>query len=579
MAERRFDASMLVSLLQGGFLRLEAEKDRVDALNVFPVPDGDTGTNMWFTLREALRETEPLAQGPLRQAAEAMTRGSLLGARGNSGVILSQILRGVGEVLAKSTNVDGRTWATAWHHASEVARTAVMRPVEGTILTVVRRAAEAAQRAAHQSNDLDTVHRAMVAEAKQALAQTPELLPVLKRAGVVDSGGAGLCAILEGMQQVLSGESSQPEIAEAASPMLQPTSAAFSEAESAALPGHEPQRLAGGDFPFTFCTEFVVEISDPSFQKEAFRERIASFGDSLVMVGESPWLHIHLHTDHPGTVLEAALAYGKLHRIKIDNMRDQYLSLVAQPSEAKAEVPVPAASDSERVDAQTKADPSVPPSGIVAICNGKGFARLFRSLGAAVVEGGPTQNPSVAEIAEAVDHLPTPYAILLPNHDNVILAATEASKIAHKPVFVLPTRSIPAGLAAALAFVRDRDIQENLQRMREAAARVTTGYVTQVIRDSEWDDLQLHKGEFVGVLEEHAVAQGEDARQVLAGLIEKMVHDASDDVEVLALYSGADLPEEEAEAVVQWAQQHFPQLEVEHYQGGQPLYPYLVSLE
>jgi len=532
----------LRAMLQGAARYLEKNKEQVNALNVFPVPDGDTGTNMYLTLAAALKEA---MQGPddLPKVAAAASTGSLMGARGNSGVILSQLFRGAAQALANCQTAGPKDVAQALVEATRTAYRAVMKPVEGTILTVARLAARKALAAARDGGDVEAVLRAALAGAREALDKTPSLLPVLHEAGVVDAGGQGLVLILEGALAGLTGREVGPTAG---------TVPAASRAVEPLFPAKEestPQNIT-----FGYCTEVLLRGHE--LDAGAIREKLGRHGDSLLVVGDAEAVKVHIHTNHPGQVLEELLSYGTLHDIKIDNMRDQHREYLKGGGGE--------ASGKKRI-------------GIVAVAQGEGLMAAFKSLGADVVlSGGQTMNPSTEEFVNAVEEVPAPEVLVLPNNKNVILAARQAEGLVQKKMAVVPTRSIPQGIAALVAFNPEMDLEKNASLMAEAAQKVKTGEVTYAVRSSRVNGHEIAAGDILGLIDDQLVVTGREVEEVAEQVLAVMVDDES---ELITLFAGRDVPPEAAEKLRKRTQERFPGCEVELHVGGQPLYYYILSVE
>ncbi len=557
------DGRRLLAALEASAAWLDGHRAAVDALNVFPVPDGDTGTNMSMTLNAALREARESGGDRVGKVAERAAYGALMGARGNSGVILSQLLRGFARATHDAASLDAATLAAALTAAAETAGRAVMKPVEGTILTVAVAAARtAAASAAREDNPL-AVLDATLDEARAAVARTTAQMPLLKQAGVVDAGAQGYMLILEGFSRYLHDQTTQVE-------------GGAATADSAPL--HTASVEHGEDYGY--CTEFVIVGAD--LELAAIRERIAGMGTSLLVVGEPTLVRVHVHTEDPGRVLSYVAPLGQLHKIKIDNMQAQHDAFVATAE--KGDAGAPAAG-------QPVGDVSTPPAltasyqqerekglvGIVAVAPGVGLAEIFRSLGTdLVVSGGQTMNPSTQELLAAIDELPQQDVILLPNNGNVRLAAEQACGLTRKRVTIVPARTLPQGMAALVVYSADADLTTNVATMTEAMAAVRTGEVTVAVRDAQLDGLSVRSGQALGLLDDEAVVVGVERDAVALDLMDKM---GAAGGEILTMYYGADVTEQAAGALAATARERFGALEVEVVSGGQPHYPYIMSLE
>jgi DAK2 domain fusion protein YloV len=521
-------------LAAGALASLEANRRRIDDLNVYPVPDGDTGTNLTLTVRGVVDALEHGTDGDRATLAHELTRAALMSARGNSGVILSQIVRGAAEVLAEPGPVDSRLVARAFRGASDAAYRAVRKPVEGTMLTVVRSFAEAAERKAHPELGVDELLPELVAEGEETLARTPEMLDVLREAGVVDAGGAGLLELLRGITATVRGEA-LPD--------------APVETELSVDAVH--QELS----EFQYCTVFVVE--GEGLDADVLEEGLDQLGDSLLVVGDETALKVHVHTDDPGAALSLGVRQGTIDRIEIANMHAQTVEREVRLTE---ELPV--------VDLSKTTE-------IVAVVAGAGNRRLFASLGAGrIIEGGQTMNPSTQDIVDAIEATPAPEVVVLPNNSNVVMSAEQAARLATKPVRVVRTESIPAGLAALVVYDAARSAEANVGEMHEALAALATGAVTIASRDAEVDGVAVRQGEFLGLVDDHAVAAGVSFDEVARAVLGRLLAEPRD---VLTLLTGAEAPA--LNGLRAWVGEQHPDLEVEVQDGGQPHYPLLISAE
>ena len=552
----KIDGGLLKEMIHNGLMLLERNKKAVDALNVFPVPDGDTGTNMSLTLRSAAKEVEKTQSESAGEVAEAMSRGALKGARGNSGVILSQLFRGFYKGVQGKAELSPADMAAAFRGGVEMAYKAVMKPREGTVLTVSRGFADAAVASAERQGaeaDMILMMEEALAAGQATLERTPEMLDVLKQAGVVDAGGKGLLIIYEGWLGALRGEEIEGE-AEEGAPAAQP--------EQDQTAGEEALSAAAGslqEITFGYCTEFIVTHLKEGVGEEdvdRLKGRLSIIGDSLVVVGDESVIKVHVHTNMPGKALQYALRLGELSNIKIDNMREQHRSLVVKAAEA---APAPRK-----------------PYGMVTVAAGKGIRAIFKDLQVeGFVEGGQTMNPSTEDILEAVKALNADCVYVLPNNSNIIMAARQAAELAECEVHVIPTKTVPQGLAAVLAFNPDADGQHNEQEMTEAISTVKTGQVTFAVRDSNFDGLDIHKDDIMGMNEGKIEVLGASIQKVTLELVEKM----RTDEEIITLYYGQDVSEDEALALRDDLRERYPDCDVEAHNAGQPLYYYILSLE
>ncbi|BAS27450.1 DAK2 domain-containing protein [Limnochorda pilosa] len=575
MKVTRLTGSLLRRIMHEAARRLELAREEINALNVFPVPDGDTGTNMLLTLQAALAEMERVTEENPRRVAQAVARGALMGARGNSGVILSQILRGFSKGFERPGDLGPERVAQALMEAAQTAYRAVIRPVEGTILSVARAAGREAIRAAGATDHLAPVLQVAAEAARQALARTPDQLAVLKEAGVVDAGGRGYVVILEAAEAVLGGDA--PAKAPAAPAAGAPASAARAFEQSVS------EMHAGGivetEVEKGYCTEFIVRGQGAPL--DALRARMEELGDSVLVVGEPELVKVHVHTEHPGQALEFALRYGELLNVSVGNMREQNREAARKRQASGVPAPVgangaaPAGGPAPGATAPVKEPAALLQA--VAVAAGEGLVEIFRSLGAGrVVVGGQSMNPSTQEILDAVESLPAENVAILPNNRNVIFTANQVTELTARHVHVIPTRSLPQGLAAMLAYEPGRSVQENLEAMRRASEQVRTGEVTYAVRDSQNNGVKVKKGDVIGLVEGELVAAGPDRTAVVMDLLGRMVAEGS---EVISLYHGEDVSEEEAESLRRQVEERYPELSVELYPGRQPLYYYILSVE
>lgn len=534
-----FDSVTLLEAFRAAGAWLDAHIEEVNALNVFPVPDGDTGTNMSLTMRAALQEVNQKTYDSASEAAKVAAHGALMGARGNSGVILSQILRGFARSLDAKKVVGARDFAEALREGAATAYKGVMRPVEGTILTVIREAAEAAERAVSADAGLEEVLEYTVAEAKASLARTPSLLPVLAEAGVVDAGGQGLVYILEGMWRFLRGEA----------------------VEAATRQGARVQMAHAPEGQYNYDTQFIIK--GQGMDVEAIRRAIAEMGDSVLVVGDSETIKVHVHSDHPGQVLEYGLSQGQITDVVIENMQLQYEAFLA----------------AQKQTAPSRPTASVPLAeiGIAAVASGDGLRTVLESLGVqAIIPGGQTMNPSTQDILEAIRAVPSKQVIVLPNNGNILLAAEQAKTLADRPVAIVPTRTIPQGIAALLAFNYQADLETNVAAMTEAAAQVQTIEVTRAVRSAQVNGLAIQEGQFIGLLNDDLKTVGEDCVEVILSLLERI---QAEEYEIVTIYYGQDVTEDEAHRVADALRERYDGLEIEVLRGGQPHYYYIISVE
>ncbi|MDD7413381.1 MAG: DAK2 domain-containing protein [Eubacteriales bacterium] len=539
------DGMMLRDMFMSGAALLEKNRQNIDALNVFPVPDGDTGTNMCHTISSAMKELATRTCPTAGEAASAVARGALKGARGNSGVILSQIFRGMSRALEGADEVDAALFAQAIRCGADTAYKAVMRPKEGTILTVARVVAEEVEREARRTSDLQTLMNVVIESGDAILKKTPEMLPVLKQAGVVDSGGKGLMVFFAGFRAALFGE----PVEDVSLENLQPMPGEF-------VDDHDSLE----EITFAYCTEFIVSHPRPDMKESdvaRLRRRLEKIGDCVLVIGDLEVVKVHVHTNEPGKALQMALELGELDSIKIDNMLEEF-----RERQKKREA------DAAKEDK---------PFAIVAVALGDGLASLFKDLGVdKVVDGGQTMNPSIEDLVEAIDSTHAKEVFVLPNNSNIILAAQQAAELTERKVYVLPTKSVPMGLSAAIAFSESATGEENEAAMREAAEMVHTASITYAVRDTVFDGMDIHQGDIMGMIDNKINCLGHDVAEVARELMDKMV---TEDSELISIYYGADTAEADAQALFEEAQEKYPNCDVEVHMGGQPLYYYLIAVQ
>lgn len=536
------------NMVVNGSNRLLEESEYVNALNVFPVPDGDTGTNMSATFKAAVKEIEGLNSTSIGETSKKLAKGALMGARGNSGVILSQILRGISKGLEGKESVDAVELAIAFKEGSAAAYKAVMRPTEGTILSVIRAAAEAAIET--DKKDIVELMDVIVTEAKVMLDKTPELLPALKKAKVVDSGGMGLYIILNGMYDALKNDI-KAEIKD-----IKP-----SEAKMQGAQGTEDI-----DIKFGYCTEFII-LADAS-KAEKFRDDIIPMGDSQVVVGYEDVIKVHIHTNDPGAVLAKAVQLGELSKIKIDNMREEHREVLLSKEEYKLK--------DQNVEAAVEVE-EAKKYAFVAVAMGDGITNIFKDLGVDyVIEGGQTMNPSTQDIMECIANLNAENIFVLPNNKNIIMSANQAAEISDKNVIVIPTTSIPQGITCVTMFNPENEVSENEEALKEAMEMVKTGSVTYAVRDTEMDGIEIKEGNMLGLVEGKIKKVGESHCKVAEEVLEEMI---DEDSELITIFYGSDISEEEAESFTEKLEEKYPDLDVQCYEGAQPLYYFLLSVE
>jgi len=548
--------SLFQEMVQAGATRLNKQAEYVNSLNVFPVPDGDTGTNMGMTIENGAKEVSDRSASTVGEAAGIFAKGLLMGARGNSGVITSQLFRGFSQSVKDKEELDGAALAAAFQSGVEVAYKAVMKPVEGTILTVSRGAAIGAKKKAESTNDAVEVMRAALEGAKTALAKTPDMLPVLKEVGVVDSGGQGLVFIYEGFLSALTGEF-------IASEEFQATPATMSEMINAEHHKSVAGHVATEDIKFGYCTEIMVALKQgPTYVKDfdydEFRNYLNNLGDSLLVVNDDEIVKVHVHTEDPGLVMQEGLKYGSLVKVKVDNMRNQHEAQVEK--EERQAKPV-----EEKEYA------------IIAVVAGDGLADIFKAQGVDyIISGGQTMNPSTEDFVKAVGELNARNIIILPNNKNILMAAQSAAEVIDQPAAVVETKTIPQGLTSLLAFDESKSIEENYERMSASLGDVVSGSVTTAVRDTTIDGLEIHENDNLGMVDGKIVVSNPDMMETLE---ETFAHMLDEDSEIVTIYVGEDGSEELANELAQALAEKYEDVEVEIHQGGQPVYPYLFSVE
>ena len=549
------DAKLLARMFLAGAKNLEVKKEWINELNVFPVPDGDTGTNMTLTIMSAVKEVNALSDITLESLAKAISSGSLRGARGNSGVILSQLLRGFTKAIKEYDVLDAVALARAFDKGVETAYKAVMKPKEGTILTVARGVADKALELADDAEDLQIFLEDILAEGKDVLARTPDMLPVLKEAGVVDSGGQGLMVVLEGVYDAFMGKEINLE---------------FEAGESAKVVKISPQ--AEADIKFGYCTEFIIVLNQEFSENDekSFKEYLSSLGDSIVCVADDEVVKIHVHTNDPGLAIQRALTYGSLSRIKIDNMREEHQEKLIKDAEKVAAQQ--AEEDAKKANAPKKE------VGFISVSIGDGFGEIFRDLGVDyLIEGGQTMNPSTEDMLNAIDKVNAENIFIFPNNKNIILAANQAKALTEdKNIIVIPTKTVPQGITAVINFVPEKSVEENEATMVEEIKRVKTAQVTYAVRDTHIDEKEIHQGDIMGIGDHGMLAVGQEVAVVAKDAAMAMV---DDETELISIYYGEDFSEEEAEALGAELEEIYDFCDVEVNFGGQPIYYCIISVE
>ncbi|MCQ2387003.1 MAG: DAK2 domain-containing protein [Clostridia bacterium] len=540
--QKVINGAMFKSMILTAAKLLEINRVSVDALNVFPVPDGDTGTNMSLTFQSAVNEVINCNSNKVSEVADAVSRGALRGARGNSGVILSQILRGMCSVLKNTEEIDTKVFAQALMSGAEIAYGAVSKPKEGTILTVIRMIAETANSVKRKCSEFEKFFPELLKSGNEAVELTPSLLPVLKKAGVVDAGGRGLMYVMEGMYKAIMGESVQAD--------------EFADATSAETAFEHADIMSLGNIEFAYCTEFFIiniKKSTTLADIERFKEYIMTLGDSVIVIGDLDLVKVHVHTNQSGLVLTKALELGELDKIKIENMLEQNRALMKKYEEEKKEM------------------------GMMSVSAGDGITSIFKDLMVdAVIEGGQSMNPSASDIADACQRINAENVFVFPNNKNIILAAEQAkSLVENKKIHVIPTKNIPQGFSAALAFNPDISVDENKANMIHALDTVTVGQVTYAVRNTSISGFDLKIGDIMGLDNKKILTAGKDVSEVTLDLISKL----RSDEEIITLYYGKDVKEEDAEALAKVIAEKFPDCDVDIHYGGQPIYYYYIALE
>ncbi len=558
----KIDAKLFAKMFLAGAKHLDAKKEWINELNVFPVPDGDTGTNMSMTILSAAKEVSNIEKLSMKSVAKAISSGSLRGARGNSGVILSQLFRGFTKVIASYDTLDTVILAEACDKAVETAYKAVMKPKEGTILTVARGAADKAIDMVEQTDDLCVFVRAVIDEAKRVLKKTPEMLPVLKEAGVVDSGGQGLVVVLEGAYDALMGKK------------IDYSSFQADRTGTAGITKISAETQA--EIKFGYCTEFIIVLDQPLSDKQVakYKEFLNSIGDSIVVVADDEIVKTHVHTNDPGLAIQEALTHGSLSKIKIDNMREEHQERLIKDAEKLAAQQ--AAEEAQQ--AQQEKAPEWKDMGFISVSVGDGLSEIFRGLGVdALIEGGQTMNPSTEDILQAIEQVPAKNIFILPNNKNIILAANQAASLSEeKTIHVIPTKTIPQGITALINFIPELSAQENAQRMTQELSTVKSGEITYAVRDTTIDGKDIKENDYMGIGDAGILSVSAELEQTLMDMVDQLVGEESG---IISLYYGADVSEEDASAVADKLQEKYPDVEVEVNNGGQPVYYYILSVE
>ena len=560
MATKTINVDMLAKMFLAGAQNIEAKKEYINELNVFPVPDGDTGTNMSLTIMAAAKEVAVLENPDMKDLAKAVSSGSLRGARGNSGVILSQLLRGFTKSIREERQIDVRGLAAACARARDTAYKAVMKPKEGTILTVASGIADRAAEMVEETDDLEVFLPEVIRHAEEVLSKTPEMLPVLKEAGVVDSGGQGLVEVIKGAYDAFLGkEIDYSQVALGAGTGIK---AAASQAGEAA------------DIKFGYCTEFII-LTEKEFSEEDerdFKGYLSSIGDSIVCVADDDVVKVHVHTNDPGLAIQRALTYGQLSRMKIDNMREEHQEKLIRDAEKIA-----AREAAKETDTKKNQEPRKP-MGFIAVSIGEGMNEIFKELGVDhIIEGGQTMNPSTEDMLNAIDQVNADCVFILPNNKNIVLAANQAKALVEdKEIVVIPTKTVPQGVTAIINFMSDADVKENEEAMLEGIRSVKSGQVTYAVRDTHIDDKEIHEGDIMGIGDAGILAVGKDVEETTKELLARLV---DEDSELISLYYGEEVKEEDASRFIEEIEGIYPDLDVDAHFGGQPIYYYILAVE
>ena len=556
MAVKTIDTELLRRMFLAGAANLEAKKEFINELNVFPVPDGDTGTNMTLTIMSAAKEVQALDHPDMVSMAKAISSGSLRGARGNSGVILSQLLRGFTKEIREHDEIDAVILAKACDRATATAYKAVMKPKEGTILTVAKGVAQKAAEMAETTEDLEVFIPEVLRYAEEVLEQTPEMLPVLKEAGVVDSGGQGLLEVLRGAYDAFLGKEIDYSAIEAGS------------GTRMVKPGEQAET----EIKFGYCTEFIIMTEKPFTEKNEteFKSYLESIGDSIVCVADDDIVKIHVHTNDPGLAIQKALTYGQLSRMKIDNMREEHQEKLIRDAEKVA-------AQQAQASAKQKKEPRKP-VGFIAVSIGDGMNEIFRELGVDyIIEGGQTMNPSTDDMLTAIDQVNADHIFILPNNKNIILAANQAQSLTKdKDIIVIPTKTVPQGITAVISYIPEADVDTNLEAMKESIKNVKTGQVTYAVRDTHVDDKEIHEGDIMGIGDQGILSVGQSVEDTTKEMLSQLV---DEDSELISLYYGQDILAEDARAFAASVEELYPDVDVDVHMGGQPIYYYVLSVE
>ena len=553
------NAAVFAKMFLAGAKNLEAKKEWINELNVFPVPDGDTGTNMSMTIMSAAKAVSELENPTMKELAKAISSGSLRGARGNSGVILSQLFRGFTKVIAEYDELDVVILTEAMQKAVETAYKAVMKPKEGTILTVAKGAANKALELCDDTDDIVFFVDEVIKEVDHVLSKTPDMLPVLKQAGVVDSGGQGLVQVLKGGYDSLIGKEIDYSI----------------EGSAASAGVMKITAETEADIKFGYCTEFIIVLNQPLTEKQEheYKNFLESIGDSIVVVADDEIVKTHVHTNDPGLAIQEALKHGSLSKIKIDNMREEHQEKLIKDAEKLAKE-----QKEEETKKEEKAEEPRKEMGFISVSIGAGVNEIFNGLGVDyIIEGGQTMNPSTEDMLNAIDHVNADNIFILPNNKNIVLAANQAASLVEdKKIIVIPTKTIPQGITALINFIPDQSAEENAERMTEELENVKTGQVTYAVRDTVIDDKEIKQGDYMGIGDKSILAVGKDIKSTTEDMVAEMVDEES---AIICIYYGEEVTEEDANALGAALEEKYPEVEVEIHFGGQPIYYYVISVE
>lgn len=553
------NAAVFAKMFLAGAKNLEAKKEWINELNVFPVPDGDTGTNMSMTIMSAAKAVSELENPTMKELAKAISSGSLRGARGNSGVILSQLFRGFTKVIAEYDELDVVILTEAMQKAVETAYKAVMKPKEGTILTVAKGAANKALELCDDTDDIVFFVDEVIKEADHVLSKTPDMLPVLKQAGVVDSGGQGLVQVLKGGYDSLIGKEIDYSI----------------EGSAASAGVMKITAETEADIKFGYCTEFIIVLNQPLTEKQEheYKNFLESIGDSIVVVADDEIVKTHVHTNDPGLAIQEALKHGSLSKIKIDNMREEHQEKLIKDAEKLAKE-----QKEEETKKEEKAEEPRKEMGFISVSIGAGVNEIFNGLGVDyIIEGGQTMNPSTEDMLNAIDHVNADNIFILPNNKNIVLAANQAASLVEdKKIIVIPTKTIPQGITALINFIPDQSAEENAERMTEELENVKTGQVTYAVRDTVIDDKEIKQGDYMGIGDKSILAVGKDIKSTTEDMVAEMIDEES---AIICIYYGEEVTEEDANALGASLEEKYPEVEVEIHFGGQPIYYYVISVE